>query len=124
MHCLSKEEKKKLIEDYVERETAVARKRVQDAETAIMQEQEAMSTAENVGVTTRMPDQTFEDMLNALGDSVSDLACSDNEQDGEDKEDEEEDTELGKLSDDDVPGWVMGTINKTVQHRMESFQQK
>jgi len=59
-------------------------------------------------------------MLNAIGDSLSDLASSDDEQDGEDEEDDEEDTELGKLSDDDEPGWVMGTITKTVQHRMES----
>jgi len=63
-------------------------------------------------------------MLNAIGDSLSDLASSDDEQDREDKEDDEEDIELGKLSDDDEPGWVMGTITKTVQHRMESFRQK
>jgi len=105
----------------VERETAVARKRVQDAETAIMQQ---MMTAENGGATTGKPETTFEKMLNAIGDSLSDLASSDDEQNGEDEEDDEEDTELGKLSDDDEPGWVMGTITKTVQHRMESFQQK
>jgi hypothetical protein len=63
-------------------------------------------------------------MLNAIRDSLSNLASSDDEQDGEDEEDDEEDTELGKLSDDDEPGWVMGTITKTVQHRMESFHPK
>ena len=62
-------------------------------------------------------------MLNAIGDSLSDLATSDDEQDGEAREDQEEDTELGKLSDDE-PGWVMGTISKNVQHCMESFWQK
>jgi len=62
-------------------------------------------------------------MLNAIGDSLSNLASSDNKQDGEDEEDDEADTELGKLSDDDEPGWVMGTISKTVQHCMESFRQ-
>ena len=36
----------------MERETAVARKRVQDAETAIMQELNDMTTSENVGATT------------------------------------------------------------------------
>jgi len=85
----------------VERETAVARKRVQDAETAIMQD---MTTAENGGATTGKPETTFEEMLNAIGDSLSDLASSDDEQDGEDEEDDEEDTELGKLSDHDEPG--------------------
>jgi len=105
----------------VERETAVARKQVQDAETAIMQD---MTTAENGCPTTGKPKTTIEEMLNAIGDSLSDLASSDDEQDGEDEEDDEEDTELGKLSDDDEPGWVMGTITKTVQHCMESFRQE
>jgi len=59
-HFFSNEEKETWIEDYVERETAVARKWVQVAETAIMQEQEDMSTAENVGATARQPENTFE----------------------------------------------------------------
>jgi len=105
----------------VERETAVARKRVQDAETAIMED---MTTAENWGATTGKPETMFEEMLNAIGDSLSDVASSDDKQDREDEEDDEEDTELGKLSDDDEPGWVMGTITKTVQHCMESLRQK
>jgi len=61
-------------------------------------------------------------MLVAIGDSLSDLASSDNGVDGEDEDDEE--TEQGKLSEDDEPGWVMGTITKTVQKRMERFRQK
>jgi predicted N-acyltransferase len=36
-HFLSNEEKEKWIEDYVERETAGARKRVEDAEAAVQQ---------------------------------------------------------------------------------------
>jgi hypothetical protein len=55
----------------------------------------------------------FEEMLNAIGDSLSDLATSDDEQDGEDKQDGEEDTELGTLTNDE-PGWVMGTISEEV----------
>jgi len=123
-HCLSNEENEKCMEDYADRETAVARKRVQDAETAIMQEQEHMMDVEKGRSTTRMPETTFEEMLNAIGDSLSDLASADDEEDGEDVDDDEEDTELGKLSEDDEPGWVMGTISKMVQHRMESFRQK
>ena len=60
-------------------------------------------------------------MLAAIGDSLRDLGSSD---DGDDGVDEDEQTELGKLSEDDEPGWVMGTISKTVQQRMESFRQK
>jgi len=37
-HFLTNEEKEKWIEDFVERETAVARKRVQDEERVIMQD--------------------------------------------------------------------------------------
>jgi len=66
----------------------------------------------------------FEEMLNAIGDSLSDLASSDDEEDVEDEEADQDDTELGKLSEDDEPGRVMGTISKTVQHRMEKFWQK
>jgi len=62
-------------------------------------------------------------MLNAIGESLSDLACSDDEEDGEHEEDDEEDSELGKLSEDDEPSWVMGTIFKTVQQCMESSWQ-
>jgi len=122
-HVLSNEEKEQWIEDYVERETAVARKRVEDAETAIKQKQDDMSNVEKVGLTTTEPEKTFEEILNAIGDSLSDLACSDNEEDAEDGE-EEDDTEQGKLSKDDEPGWVMGTISKTVQRCMERFWEK
>jgi len=122
-HFLSNEEKEQWIEDYVEKETAVARKRVEDAETAIKQKQQDMSNVEKAGMTTREPEKTFEEMLNAIGDSLSDLASSNDEEDVEDEE-EDDDTEQGKLSKDDEPGWVMGTISKTVQCRMERFCQK
>jgi len=122
-HFLTNEEKQQWIEDYVERETVVARKRVEDAETAIKQRQEDMSNVEKAGLTTREPEKTFEEMLNAIGDSLSDLASSDEEEDADDEE-EDDDTEQGKLTEDDEPGWVMGTISKSVQRRMERFWQK
>jgi len=89
-----------------------------------MQEQEHMRNVEKTQSTTTRPEETFKEMLNAIGDSLSHLASSEDEEDGEDDDDDEEDTELGKLSKNDEPGWAMGTISKTVQHRMESFQQK
>jgi hypothetical protein len=117
---LNYKEKEKWIEDYVERETTVARKQVEDAETAVKQEPEDKRSAESVGLTAREHGQTFEEMLDAIGDSLRDLACSDDEEDGED----DEDTEQGKLSEDYEPGWVMGTISKMVQQRMERFREK
>jgi len=96
-HFLSNEEKEQWIEEYVERETAVARKRVEDAETVIKQREEDMSNVEKAGLTTREPEKTFEEMLNAIGDSLSDLVSSDDEEDVE-AEEEDDDTEQGKLS--------------------------
>jgi len=61
-------------------------------------------------------------MLVAIGDSLSDLASSDDGEDGEVDGDEE--TEQGKLSEDEEHGWVMGTITNMVQECMERFQQK
>ena len=83
-----------------------------------------MRNVEKARSTTTKPETIFEEMLNAIRDSLSDLASSEDEEDVEDEDDDEQDTELGKLSEDDKPGWVMGTISKTVQHYMESFRQK
>ena len=83
-----------------------------------------MRNAEEAGLTTRKHENAFEEIMNAVGDSISDLASSDNEENGEDEADDKEDTELGKLSEDDKPSWVMGAISKTVQQHMESIWQK
>jgi hypothetical protein len=120
MHYRSHKLEEEEIEQYVERETAGAEMQVEVAERAIMQEQEDESNPEHEQSTTTKPDTTFEEMLNAIADSGSDLANSDDEEDVEDEEDGE-DTELGKLSEDDEPDWLMGTISKTVLHRMESI---
>jgi hypothetical protein len=80
-HFLSIERKEIWVEDYVERETAGARKRVDDAEAAVQQEQDDMAHAEIVELTSREPEKTVEEMMAAIGDSLSDLASSD---DGED----------------------------------------
>jgi hypothetical protein len=123
-HFLSNEEQEKLIEDYVQRETTLGRKRVRDAETAIIQKMKDMTSAKCECATTGKPRITCQEMLKAIGYRLSDLVISDEEQDVKEEEDDEEDTELGKLSADDEPGWAMGTISKSVQHRMESFRQK
>jgi hypothetical protein len=89
MHLLSNEEKEKWIEDYVERETAWARKRVEAAESAVRQEQDDMTQAEIARLTYRESEETFEEMLVAIGDSLSDLASSEDGEDGEEEDDEE-----------------------------------
>ena len=81
-----------------------------------------MTHAELAGFTARKHEKTFEEMLIAIGDSLSDLVSSDDGEDGEDEDVEE--TEKGKLSGDEEPGWVIGTITKMVQQRKERFRQK
>jgi len=69
--------------------------------------------ADEAGLPTREPEKTFEEMLNAIGDSLSDLASTDDEEDAEDEE-EDDNIEQGKLSEDDEPSWVMGSISNMV----------
>jgi hypothetical protein len=71
-------------------------------------------------LTSIEPGKTVEEMMATIGDSLSDLASSNDVEDGDDEDDE---TEQGKLSKDDEPGWVIGTISKTVQQCMESIRQ-
>jgi hypothetical protein len=99
MHFLSNAEKEKWIEHYVERETAGARKRVEEAEAAIRQEGEDTVAAENAGLMTRESEKLFHDIIVALGDSLSDIASSYYRDDGEDEDVEA--TEQGQLSEDD-----------------------
>ena len=68
-----------------------------------------------MALTTRKPENTFEEMSNAFGDSLSDLTSSDEEEDGEDEDDNNQHTELGKLSKDNECSWAMGTIFKIVK---------
>jgi hypothetical protein len=120
-HFSSNEVKENWIEDYFERETAGARKRVEDAEAAVLEEQDDMMLAEIVGLTSTKSEKSFEEMLVAIRESLCDLAGSHDGEDGEDADNAE--TEQGKLSEDDEPGWVMGTITETVQQRIERFWQ-
>ena len=122
IHFLRNQEKEKWIEDYVERQTAVARKWVEDPDTVIEQKQKDMRMAENMGLTTREPEEPCAGMMIAIGYSLSEPESSDNEEDGED--DDDKDTVLGKLSKDDEPGWVVGTLSKMVQQRMKRYWQK
>jgi hypothetical protein len=82
---------------------------------------EDMNHAETAGFTPREHKKSCKAMLVTIGESLTDLARSD---DGEDGEDENEEIEQGILREDDEPGRVMGTITKIVQQRMSRFWQK
>ena len=122
MYFLMYKEHVKWIANGVQKDTAGARKLVENAEAAIRHQQEDTEAAEYVGLTTTETIRMFHEMIVAIGDSLSDIASSNDGVDGEDEDDEE--TEQSQLSEDDEPSWVMGTITKTVQQRNERFQQK
>ena len=67
-----------------------------------MLEQEEMRNCENVGLTSREPHKTVEEMMIAIGDSLSNLASSENEDNGDDQDDE--DPKEAMPSEDDEPG--------------------
>jgi len=108
----------------VDRDFAVARQWVEEAETASKQEQEDMRSAEKVELNTRKSETTYKVMLNTISNGLRDLGSSTNQQDGDDKEDNQEDTALGKMNEDEESSWVMGTISKTVQQSKNSLGQK
>jgi len=54
----------------------------------MMQEWEHMGNVEKGRLKTTKPEITVEEMLNAIRDSLSNLASSDDEEDGEDKDDD------------------------------------
>ena len=122
MHFSSNEETDIWIKDYVDWEPTVARKQVEDAETAIKKEQEYLRKIEYTGLTTREPKKTIQEMLNDIGDSLSNIASSAYQEDA--KHEDDEHTELGKQSEDGEPGWVMCTSPKMIQQRMARFRQK
>jgi len=93
----------------------MVRKQVETPESMFKQQQEDMRNAEKAGLTTRMPENAFQEISNAIGVSQSDLSSSDDQNNGGDEQNHAEDTELGKLSKDNDPSRVMYTISKTVQ---------
>jgi hypothetical protein len=123
-HFFSNKDRDEWIKDCLQRQTAVATMQVHDAERAMMQEQGHQGNDEKGLSTTTTPEITFQELLTAIRDSLSDLSSSEDDEDGEDEDDDEEDTAHGKLGEHDEPGWVLGTISKTEQRHMESFRQK
>jgi len=123
-HCISNEVNNLWNQECVERETAVARKRVEYKETAIKQKQDDMRNAEQAGLTTAKRETRFDKILNAIRDSLNNLPSSNDVGNGEDEENDEEHPPGGKLSEDDESGLVMGKMSKMVQYSMERFCQK
>jgi len=56
--------------------------------------------------------------LNAIQDSLCNIASSNDKKNGEEIEHDENHSPLGKLSEDDKPSWVTGTTSNTIQQPM------
>jgi hypothetical protein len=80
-----------------------------------------MKHADITGFTNSEARETFKRRIVAIGDSQSDLASSNHREDREDVDDKQ--TEQGKLSEDDISGWLTGTITRTVPQQIEMFRQ-
>ena len=113
---MSNEDQEKWTEEYVGGATAGTRKRAEDTEGAVQQQQGEIRQAENARLMSREPKKTFWETLAASRDSPSDLTSSDNGADRTHEDDRA--TEQGQLSNDDEPCWVMGIIAQMVRQRM------
>jgi len=60
-------------------------------------------------LTTRKLDTTIDGTINTIRETLSDFACSNNEE-NEEHEEDGEDTERGKMSEDAESSWVMFTV--------------
>jgi hypothetical protein len=107
---------------FVMRDSARARQRVEDPEWAISQGQQDPEIAENAVLNTPEPEKTLHEKMVATWDSLSDNASSDIGEQGEEVKDAM--TEQHNLTEDDKPSWLIGTISKTVQKCMERVRQK
>jgi hypothetical protein len=82
-----------------------------------------MRNTQQTELRTRKSTETFEEILNAIQESLCNIASSNDKKNGEEIEHDEKDSALGKLSEDDKPSWVMGTASNTMQQPRESFRQ-
>jgi hypothetical protein len=103
MHILSNKEKEKCMDNYVDREVSVARQHFEAAETAIVYVQEDMRKPQEARLTSRKPEIQYQEMSKVVGDNLSYHGCSDDEEDGDEKQDNKDNPLWGKLSEDVKP---------------------
>lgn len=82
-----------------------------------------MRNAKKAGLTTRKAGKKILGMLQAMKYSLRDVESSYDEENREDEAADEDDTELGNLSNEDKPSIVIGTNSTTVQYLMVTFWQ-
>lgn len=97
-HVPNFSEQQKWIENYVDRDTAVARQGVENAEWVIQQEQEDRTSAEIGWQIAWQREIKWREMLKASGDSLINLALAGDGEDNADQEDTGDHSALCKRS--------------------------
>lgn len=126
---MDSDQRDKWIEDYVERETAAARKRAEEADLAWALEKERLASVSAVDQhpETAESARSFNQMLEDIGESIDDVATSGEEdEDNEDDDDDEEDEEdiEGESDEEEGSGWVPDIVQKSAQRRIDAFREK
>lgn len=85
----------------------------------VQQERDGQRKGEYSGLANRESEKTFQEMIVAIGDSLSDIVRSDHAEDGEEEDDVQ--AEQGQMSQDDKPCRVMVTSSNTVLPQRERF---
>jgi len=75
---------------------------------------------EYAGLTTTEPEKSFHEMMDVIENSLSELGCSDDREDGDDQDDEE--ATQGKPSNGNELHWVKGTLSKMIQQSSRSWR--
>jgi hypothetical protein len=105
---MSEDQREKWIENYVERETQVARQRVEAADAAV---NEDMENEYGAPPAVRTKKRTFEELLALVGDDLDNVVPSDDDDDDDDEEEPDEDEDEKEWADDD--DFVPGQMDKT-----------
>lgn len=130
---VSRAEKKRWIDEYVEKETEPFRRRVAEAEEAIRAAKHERPATDKTHSATETPKPTFEEMLRTIGDDLNDIDDEEGDlkgqgknldSEGEDEEDEDEedgsDEDEGEDEDDDSHS-VLGKMNETRLERVSNL---
>jgi hypothetical protein len=110
---MDEEERGRWIDDYVEKETRVARQRVEAADAAVKADMEKVYDPKTVDE----PKKTFQELLALVGDDIDNVVPSDDDDDWDDSEEdsdeEAEEDDDARSASGDIHDFVPGQMDKT-----------
>jgi hypothetical protein len=111
--------KGKYAQNSVECELAAARKGVEQTERACEQQQQDITNADNARITTRDFEIRCPKMIIATAAIPNGFGFFVNV--GNEDHENDQDTVLSKLTEEDKPSWVVGTVSKMVHQQIERY---